>query len=136
MSNERPDDFFSWRSRLGAPDALPEQGLDDRELAWEKLAERLREKPRRRMTGYWIAAACLLLVLIPAARLFQLRQKPVANLPPVPQQVQPGRAGSSPQQPAKEGTVWQKPAEEAVLQKTSENMPDMRSGTAPERSDL
>jgi hypothetical protein len=71
MSNERPDDFLSWRRTLSQPDALSEHGLEDRELSWEKLAERLRDKPRRRWTGYWIAAACLLLALVPAARLFR-----------------------------------------------------------------
>ena len=45
MSDERPDEFFSWRSRLGPPDALPEQGLDNRDLTWEKLAHRLGKAP-------------------------------------------------------------------------------------------
>jgi hypothetical protein len=71
MSNERPDDFLSWRRTLSQPDALSEHGLEDKEISWEKLAERLREKPRRRWTGYWIAAACLLLALVPVAHLFR-----------------------------------------------------------------
>ena len=75
MSDERPDEFFSWRSRLGPPDALPEQGLDNRDLTWEKLAARLEKAPaRRRLPAYRIAAACLLLLLIPAARLFHNHQ--------------------------------------------------------------
>ena len=112
MLDERPDEFFSWRSRLSPPDALPEQGLDDRDLTWDRLAHRLAKAPgqdparrpaawprlirhnsrlrsahppaawprlihprvsRRRLTGYRIAAACLLLILIPAARLFHDR---------------------------------------------------------------
>jgi hypothetical protein len=71
MSNERPDDFLSWRRTLSQPGALSEHGLEDKEISWEKLAERLRDKPRRRWTGYWIAAACLLLALVPVARLFR-----------------------------------------------------------------
>lgn len=99
MSNERPDEFLSWRGRLSRPDALPEQGLDDRELSWEKLAERLREKPRRR-TGYWIAAACLLLALAPVARLFRDRPGRVYLHPSVQRQVQrparPERVAAAP----------------------------------------
>ena len=52
MSNERPDDFLAWRGHLASPDALPEQGLDDKEVSWERLAERLREKPRPGRIGY------------------------------------------------------------------------------------
>jgi len=66
MSNERTDEFLSWRGRLDQPGALPEQGLDNHEASWQRLAERLHEKRRRRGIGYWVAAACLLLALIPA----------------------------------------------------------------------
>jgi len=103
MSNERPDDFLSWRRTLSQPDALPEHGLEDRELSWEKLAGRLRDKPRRRWTGYWIAAACLLLLaLIPVARLF--RDHPRAeslrsnaeSLSPAPESLRPAAASLRP----------------------------------------
>ena len=83
MSNERTDEFLSWRGRLDQPDALPEQGLDNHEASWQRLAERLRETPRR-LTGYWVAAACLLLALIPAIRLIHPRSPAVALRPPVP----------------------------------------------------
>jgi hypothetical protein len=79
MSKEKPDEFLSWRERLRQPEALPEQALDDRESSWERLAERLGEKPRRR-TAYWIAAACLLLALAPVAHLFHDR-RPLALHP-------------------------------------------------------
>jgi len=105
MSDERPDEFFSWRSRLGPPDALPEQGLDNRDLTWEKLTRRLGKTPgrdsasppgnhastrssfarlqpgRRRLPAYRIAAACLLLLLIPAARLFHNHQTQTPHQP-------------------------------------------------------
>ena len=71
MSNERPDEFLSWRTKLTQPDALPEQGLDDPESAWQQLYARLGEKPRRRLFYWYGAAACLLLALIPAALLFR-----------------------------------------------------------------
>lgn len=81
MSNERTDEFLTWRGRLDQPDALPEQGLDNHEASWQCLAERLREKPRRRMTGYWVAAACLLLALIPAVHFFHPRPTVIALRP-------------------------------------------------------
>ncbi|MBS1660788.1 MAG: hypothetical protein JST68_07030 [Bacteroidetes bacterium] len=80
MSNERPDEFFSWRSRLNAPEALPEQGLENKDITWDRLSQRLHERPRRRRAGYWIAAACLLLALIPAARF--LHHLPQPAVPP------------------------------------------------------
>ena len=94
MSNERPDEFLSWRGRLGQPGALPEQGLDNPEATWERLNARLggirpeesarsvgivpdrkatAGKRRRRSYRYGIAAAFLLLALIPAARLYRGR---------------------------------------------------------------
>ena len=106
MSNERPDEFLAWRGRLGQHDALPEQGLDDREATWERLNARLgsvlneerqpgmtvrpgedgldRERAigkgtRRRIYRYGIAAAFLLLALIPATRFFP--DRPLANGP-------------------------------------------------------
>jgi len=85
MSKERTDEFLSWRGRLDQADALPEQGLDNHEGSWQRLAERLREKPRRRVTGYWVAAACLLLALIPAVRFLHPRSPATALRPAVRQ---------------------------------------------------
>lgn len=86
MSNERIDEFLSWRGRLDGPEGVPGQGLDDREASWERLMDRFKEPPRRkRFWGYGIAAACLLLALIPAARLFQDRHGPASR--PSPQAV-------------------------------------------------
>src|SRR5580704_13057453 len=74
MSNERADEFLSWRGRLSAPDALPEQGLEDKELSWQRLAERLQKQPRRRYITWWIAAACLIVAFfLPATHLFRGR---------------------------------------------------------------
>ena len=74
--NERPwpAEGAGWSSRLEEPGALPGVGLTDKEAAWDKLYDRLRETPRRRTLPWlWAAAACLLLALIPAA--FFLREK-------------------------------------------------------------
>ena len=108
MSNERTDEFLKWRGLLDQPDAQPDQVLDDREATWQKLADRLGERRRNRLSGYRIAAACLLFVLlIPVARLFQDHgaagivppRQPGRQLPPfsataVRQQRVPAAAGS------------------------------------------
>ncbi|HEY4061887.1 MAG TPA: hypothetical protein VGM30_08295 [Puia sp.] len=74
MSNEKADEFLSWRTKLTPPEALPEQGLDNPEAVWQQLYARLDKRPRRRfLYGYRLAAACLLLALIPAALLFRGR---------------------------------------------------------------
>jgi hypothetical protein len=77
MSNEKHDEFSSWRSLLGSRDALSEQGLDSRDQTWEKLTRRLQPYPvaRRRSLVYWMAAACLLLVLAPAMLLVRSDQR-------------------------------------------------------------
>jgi hypothetical protein len=74
MSKERTDEFLQWRGLVDQPDTRPDQVLDDKEATWQKLAERLGERRRNRLSSYRIAAACLLFALIiPAVRLFQDR---------------------------------------------------------------
>lgn len=89
MSNERPDEFAAWRRCLRQPDALPEQGLPDKDAAWDRLFDRLSETPRRRFQGSRIVAACILILLIPAARLFQRHPTPGGMHPATPQRVAP-----------------------------------------------
>jgi hypothetical protein len=84
MSNERIDDFLYWRGRMEDPAGIPGQGLDDREACWERLMERIAEKPRRRrFLWYRVAAACVLLALVPAMRFFQERHVRVVAVRPV-----------------------------------------------------
>ncbi len=135
MSEERPDDFFSWRCRLGPPDALPEQGLDDRDMTWEKLAPRLtkasgqvsrRQVPAQsfnipgqswyhRLPVYRIAAACLLLLLVPAARLFH---NPTP--PPTERSVTPPAASSPAVSPSTH-----------LIPQSTERDPLLQSGPTP-----
>lgn len=112
-SNEVPgrgvhDEFAAWRGLLRQPAALPEHGLADREAAWDKLFERLNERPRRLLFSYRVAAACILILLIPAARFFQNRPAPgprrplaqpvvpLAVAPVVRQQSGPGHPAAAP----------------------------------------
>jgi len=66
-----PDAFAEWRQLLRQPDAVPGRELAGKDAAWDKLFDRLNEKPRRRFLGYRLVAACILILLIPATRLFQ-----------------------------------------------------------------
>jgi hypothetical protein len=95
MDNERPNEFRSWSRRLEEPGALPETGLADKDAAWDKLYDRLKENepPRRkRMIWLWTAAACILLVVAPAALLVNrhiVRVTPVPGHPPVAASILP-----------------------------------------------
>jgi hypothetical protein len=83
MSNEKIDDFLSWRGRLDDPHGVPGQGLDDHEATWERLLDKIRETPRRRLFfGYRLVAACLLLALIPATWLFQGHRRHIISMRP------------------------------------------------------
>jgi hypothetical protein len=100
MSNERHDEFLPWRAHLTKPDALPEQGLEDKELSWQRLAERLHRQPRRLGIRLWIAAACLILVFFLPATLFRNRPahpNRVALHPPA--QRQPATSAQHPPAP-------------------------------------
>jgi hypothetical protein len=88
MSKEIPDELAGWRRLLREPDALPGQSLADKDAAWDKLFERLNAKPRRRLSGYRIVAACILVLLIPATRLLRDRPAPQKGMP-VAERVRP-----------------------------------------------
>jgi hypothetical protein len=63
MSNENRDKA-TWKDRLEDPAILGLTSSESNAL-WEKLDDRLREKPhRKRMIWYWAAAACLLLAIL------------------------------------------------------------------------
>ena len=92
MSNERIDEFLSWRGRLEDPDAEPGHGLDDREASWERLMDKFRAGPRRRrFRGLWVAAACVLLALVPLVHFYRragvVTVRPVVSKPVVMQEV-------------------------------------------------
>ncbi len=113
MSNERPNEFLPWRAKLIGTDALPEQGLDDKEQSWQRLAERLGKQPRRRGIAWWIAAACLILAFfLPATHIFRGRPGRRAgvdrvalhpSVQPQPLAVQPKPLAAQPEAPAHAG---------------------------------
>lgn len=112
MSNERPDEFLSWRNRLDVPDALPGLSLAGKEAVWQQLQSRLEKKPTRRRIGWWplaVAASVLLLILPPrpsshpatvdpativpatsfTARAIPARPDPVYSTPVIPEASRP-----------------------------------------------
>jgi len=101
MDNERPNERTLWSRRLEQPGALPRTGLTDKEAAWDKLYDRLKESdpPRRkRMIWLWAAAACLLLMVVPAALLLKDGQKPSRQDPqPIPVAISSGKEQPTPQ---------------------------------------
>jgi len=101
MDNERPSEYKSWNSRLEEPGALPGAGLTDKEAAWDKLYDRLKESQaprRRRMIWFWAAAACLLLIAVPAALLIKDRYSGLhQGPPPIPVATGSGKDHTRPQ---------------------------------------
>jgi len=122
MSNEKHDEFSSWRSLLGSRDALPEHGLDSRDRSWEKLNSRLRPEPvsrlPRRHSIYWITAAGLLLMLVPAALFLPVKHK---SPPPA----RPGAVAPPAIHPAEGEVVFRTspPADETVHPRTVNRRP-------------
>ena len=63
MNNEKQN---SWKEKLASLEDLPETPAFDKDTAWEKLQSRLNKKPVHRPTAlYWVAAALLLVLLLP-----------------------------------------------------------------------
>ncbi|HVU55119.1 MAG TPA: hypothetical protein VHD83_08680 [Puia sp.] len=128
MDNERPNEHTMWSSRLEEPGALPGTGLTDKEAAWDKLYDRLREQEsprRRRIIWLWAAAACFLLIIIPAALLLKGGHKIIrTDLTKVPV------AGNSESKPA-QSSPSDKPVPPAPTEKSS---PDTRSMAATPQS--
>src|SRR6185312_630116 len=115
MSNERIDEFLSWRGRLDDPRGVPGQELDDREAAWERLMDKVAGRPRRRLFGYRVAVACVLLVLVPAVGFFYDRHNSVVAVRPVERQraVAPGTPMHSPGAGARGGSGRHMPGGDA-----------------------
>jgi hypothetical protein len=64
MLNENPGNG-NWKNKLEEISNLPGETLVDKNAAWEKLHNRLQQKPRRkRVVWYWAAAACLLIAMV------------------------------------------------------------------------
>jgi len=64
ISNGNRNDF-NWKNKLEDVSNLPDAILADKIATWEKLHSRLHEKrPRIKTRWYWLAAACLLFVII------------------------------------------------------------------------
>jgi hypothetical protein len=56
------NDQNNWKQRLENADDLQAEILKDKNAAWEKLYTRLHNKPARKLTNWYWAAACLLTI--------------------------------------------------------------------------
>lgn len=65
MSNGKQNNYESWKSKLDDLDSLPGETIPDKNEQWEKLYSRLGGKKRsRKSIWYWVAAVCILFVLL------------------------------------------------------------------------
>lgn len=65
MLNEKPLDDFDWKSRLEELDSLPGESTWEKHETWEKLHKRLHGNSNpRNAAWHWMAASCLLFILI------------------------------------------------------------------------
>ncbi len=63
MHNEKQNNLSNWKDKLEDFSSFPGEEMLDKNESWNKLHNRLREKPRNnKMIFYWLAAACLLLI--------------------------------------------------------------------------
>jgi len=63
MLNETSNDEFYWRDKLDKLENLPGENFN-KEVAWNKLHQRLHKKSSaKKFAWYWVAAAILLLIL-------------------------------------------------------------------------
>jgi len=63
MTNEKQNEVDHWVNKLTGLDALPE-ATSGKDILWQHLQERLQQKPRRKKTIWYWAAACLLPVIV------------------------------------------------------------------------
>ena len=64
MLNEDPNRNFHWQNKLEGLECLPGEPFNE-DIAWDKLHRRLRGKrSNKKLLWYWVAAACLLFVLM------------------------------------------------------------------------
>lgn len=63
MSDKALNNNTSWRYRLDKIESLPGETMPAKKIVWEKLHERLKERPSSKK-NYWYRAAAILLLMI------------------------------------------------------------------------
>lgn len=65
MPDEKANKSFYWKDKLDRLDFIPGEPPVDKEAGWQQLQDRLQKRPRKKKKiAYWIAAACLLGVML------------------------------------------------------------------------
>ena len=63
MISDKPNNNIDWKNKLEDFEGLAGEKFN-KEVSWEKLHSRLRQKPKnKRIIWYWMAAACLFFAL-------------------------------------------------------------------------
>jgi len=121
MLNERPTEPDGWKNKLDRLDNLPGEPWTGKNAAWDTLYARMHQKPKRKASPWWLAAAIFgLLVLISflltthkkAPALVKNNSLPVHAGSPAPVPVLPEHAASV-------AFVRQSPAESALVIKSA-----------------
>ncbi len=78
MQNEK-NNSRHWKQKLDDADFLSAQTRLNKEVAWQKLQQRLHKPKRKKAIAYWAVAACLLPLLIVVSYALHQKKKGVAN---------------------------------------------------------
>jgi hypothetical protein len=73
-----------WKTCLEDPENFPGETVPHKNEIWEKLYQRLHNKPRRKLLAWYWAAACLLILVSASVLVFQngKKQQPASSIVP------------------------------------------------------
>jgi hypothetical protein len=95
MLSKKLNDPFYWKNKLEALNCLPGEAVHEKDAMWEKLDNRLQQKPAaNKARWYWIAAVLLPLIIIALTMLNNTenvlaKQEAVKNKNTTPSYLQP-----------------------------------------------
>jgi hypothetical protein len=64
MENESHDNTVNWKNKLDGLECLPGEEATDKDALWDKLDARRGKRNNKKALWYWMAAACLLFILL------------------------------------------------------------------------
>ncbi len=78
MQNEKNSNWH-WKQKLNDADFIPTEARLNKDVAWQKLQQRLHKPKRKKAILYWAAAACLLPHVIVLLFVFHTKKNNVVN---------------------------------------------------------